>query len=121
MFNLQLAVGIRFEIGMVASQSVLADMPVTRSKVRNRDAGKIAALPSDKLRPGPRVDAAQEGGLGQWPVHPAGLKRREVCGRKLRSDQVRRSRKVMWSLLPAGKNTGFEMFVSPISFWTYIR
>ena len=81
MFDLDLAAGIRFEIGMVASQSVLADMPVTRRKVRDRDAGVIAALPSDKLRSGPRVDAAQEGGLGQWPFHPPGLKSREVCGR----------------------------------------
>jgi hypothetical protein len=73
------------------------------------------------LRSGPRVDAAQEGGRGQWPFHPPGLKSREVCGGKLRTDQVRRSRKVMRSLLAAGKNTEFEMLVSPISFWIYIR
>jgi len=120
LFDLQLAAGIRFEIGMVASQSVLADMPIARRKVRNGDAGVIAALPPNKLRSGPRVDAPQEGGLGQWPVQPTGFKSREVSGRKLRTDQVRRSRKVMRSFLAAGKNTGFEMFVSPISFGTYI-
>jgi hypothetical protein len=95
-------------------------MPITWSKVRNGDAGVIAALPSDKLRSGPRVDAAQEGGLGQWPIHPPGLKSREVCGRKLRTNQVRRSRKVVRSLLAARKNTGFGMFLCPISFWNYI-
>ena len=120
LFDLQLATGIRFQIGVVAPQSVLADMPVARRKVRDRDAGVIATLPSDKLRSGPRVHAAQEGGLGQWPFDPPGLKSREVCGRKLGTDQVRRSRKVKRFLLAAGKNTRFGMFVSPISFWTYI-
>ena len=95
-------------------------MLIARSKVRDGNTGVIAALPSDKLRSSPRVDAAQEGGLGQRPIHPPGLKSCEVCGRKLRTDQVRRSRKVMRSFLAAGKNTGFEMFVSPISFGTYV-
>jgi len=56
-------------------------MPIARSKVRNGNAGVIAALPSDKLRAGQRVDAAQKGGLGQTPFHPTGLKSREACGR----------------------------------------
>lgn len=71
LFNLQLATGIGLQIGVVASQPILADMPITWSKVRNSDPGAIAALPTDELRSGPRVDAPQEGGLGQWPVHPA--------------------------------------------------
>ena len=41
------------QIGMVPSQSVLADMPITQSKVGDGDAGEIAALPSDELRLGP--------------------------------------------------------------------
>jgi hypothetical protein len=77
---------IRFQIGVVSSQWVLSDMALTWSKVRDGDTGVIAALPSDKLRSGPRVDATQESGFGQWPVHPSGLKSREVSRRKLRAD-----------------------------------
>jgi hypothetical protein len=86
LFDLQLAAGIRFQIGMVASESVLADMALTWTKVRDGDTSVVAALPTDELRSGPRVDAPQEGGLGQWPAHPARVKSREVGGRKLRTD-----------------------------------
>jgi hypothetical protein len=46
---------------MVASQSVLAHMALTWTKVRDGDAGVVAALPTDELRSGPRVDASQKG------------------------------------------------------------
>ena len=49
MFDLQLAAEIGFQIRVVASQSVLADMPITWSKVRDSDTGVIAALPTDEL------------------------------------------------------------------------
>lgn len=73
LFDLQLATRIRFQIRVVASQSVLTDMPVARCKVRDSDTGVIASFPSDELCSGPRIDAPQEGGFGQWPVHPPGL------------------------------------------------
>jgi hypothetical protein len=64
LFDPQLATGIRFQIGVVASESVLADILVVRRKVRDSNAGVIAALPPDKLRSRPRIDTPQEGGFG---------------------------------------------------------
>jgi hypothetical protein len=71
----QVAGGAVFEVGLVATQSVLADAIRTRMKVRDKDAGVVTVLPADHLAARERIDSPESGPIRQGAVNPTGLQR----------------------------------------------
>ena len=80
----QIAGGVVFEVGLVPTQSVLADVIGARVKVRNHDPGVVAALPADDLATGERIDSPESGPDRQGAVNPTRLQRCVIRGSQVR-------------------------------------
>jgi len=86
----QVAGGVAFEVRLVATQSVVADVIVGPGAiVRNDDPGVVAALPADDLATGERIDPTETGAVRQGAVNPTGLQRCEISGGQVRANWAR--------------------------------
>src|SRR5690242_20191822 len=72
---------------MVAAKSVLSDLTGSGMKVRNQNAGVIAALATDDFRARQRIDPAQAGADRQWAVDPSRFQIVVVGTREIRAEQ----------------------------------
>jgi hypothetical protein len=121
LLDFQAAGGIGFEVRVIASQAILADAMIARSKVRNRDTGVITAIAPDELRSGKGISAAEEGGFRERLIHPSGFQSGEVCHRELLANQMRKGRKAVRRMAVEGIDVSGRMSVFRISFRVYMR
>ena len=70
---LEVADGVVFEIRMVAAQTVFANLIGAGVKIRDKDAGVVAAPAADNLASGQRICPTQSGTVGQFPINPTCL------------------------------------------------
>jgi hypothetical protein len=68
--RLEVAGGIAFEIWLVAAQSILTNVALTRSEIWDDDAGVVTAFPADDLATGQRVDSSETSTIRQAAVNP---------------------------------------------------
>jgi hypothetical protein len=59
----QIASGVGFEIGLIATQSVLADVIGAGVMVRDEDAGVVTELAADDLATGEGIDPTEAGAV----------------------------------------------------------
>lgn len=77
----KVAGGIVFEVRLVATQPILANMELAGTEIGYEDAGIIAGFSADDLATSERIDPSQTGSIGKFAVNPAGLQSRVVrCG-----------------------------------------
>ena len=73
MARFKVAGGIVFEVRLVASQAVFANVALARAEVWDNDAGVVAAFPANELGTGQRIDPTKTGTIGQGAVDPTSL------------------------------------------------